>query len=121
MKRIKLKYREGFSEAMLDLKLLIEAHFELLTSELQKDFTEDQDTVFLRSAYLLLSADWEKFIEEIIISGAKFMVDNITIENIPRSLKKQISHCIKRDKNELSPWALAEKGWKSKIIDYVEK
>lgn len=57
MKRPNLKYRAttpnaliNFTEATLDLKLLLEAHDELLISESDKNETKDKDTVFLRSA-----------------------------------------------------------------------
>lgn len=128
MKRLEINYNarasefiKRFSEASVDIRLLIEAHSELLLSESGKNEADDKDTVFLRSAYVLLSSAWERFVEDIVIAGSKFMLENIDISRIPMSLKKQIAKNIKKDKNELSPWDLAGDGWGKKIYEHIEE
>lgn len=112
----------NYMNTMMDIHSLLDSHTEYLkqNSDNKNEF-DDTDTIYLRSAYMLLSAAWEAFIEDIILDSVKFMVENTTPEKLPKSLRKSIATHIKNDKNELSPWVLSSDNCKDCIITYVEK
>ncbi|WP_320123126.1 HEPN domain-containing protein [uncultured Sphaerochaeta sp.] len=89
--------------------------------EVGADTAEDKDTVFLRSAYVLLSSAWERFIEDIIIAGTRFIVETVDAKDVPKALKKKICKNIQNDKNELSAWSLVGDNWKNKVLECIEE
>ena len=66
-----------------------------------------------RSGILMLCASWEFFMEELLLEAIDFLNSNgISIDDLPKEVKKQISSKVKKEKDEIKPIELAESGWR---------
>jgi hypothetical protein len=125
MKKIKFDTRtpthlRNFMNTMLDIDIILESHTKFLLDQSGKDECDDEDTIFLRSAYMLLCSAWEAFVEDLITNGVSHLIENSDFENLPKPLLKKIAIGVKSDKNDLSPWQLAGDKWKSYLNKYLE-
>lgn len=76
--------------------------------------------VLNRSAIVLTTACWEACIEDIVRAGANFLGRGLPGPNaLPECLQKRLCGQLREQKNELAVWALAGKGWRQSLVQYV--
>lgn len=75
-----------------------------------------------RSSIVLLCANFEAFVEDLASSAFDRLVMRAsTYQSLPLSIQKSIAKEVKLDKNELSPWTLADNGWKVVAAKFRQK
>lgn len=71
-----------------------------------------------KGVYVLISAIWEAYCEDLALESATVLVQSATRwEQLPLALKKRIAKDLREEKHDLSPWKLAGDGWRSYIIE----
>lgn len=130
------QHLRSFAALMSDLDELQAAHLQFLIAEGRKgkdgggqNSSEDheqhiieRDTVYFRSAVLLLCAVWEAFVEDLLRNAVTFLIENvIDTGKLPLSIRKIAAQDVKNDKHELSPWFLAGDHWKAHLTKLCDQ
>jgi hypothetical protein len=75
-----------------------------------------------KSGIVFLTACWETFVEELLSSAFKYLVENADDHrSIPFGVLTKASHDLKNDKDARRVWQLAGDGWKNILTTYGEK
>lgn len=81
---------------------------------------EDTST-FLRPVPLMLASTWEAFHTRCVSEAAGFLSGFCTVGTaLPKELRKQMAAEVKREKDELSPWSLADDKWRAFVRKRVD-
>lgn len=112
-----------FTPFLNDFELLSEDHYKYLEKfHSEGDIVYDQETVYIRAIMVFLCASWEAFVEDLLSNSVNFLCDNVTnVSKLPKTLRKLIASKIKDEKYELSPWELADNGWREYLKKYVKE
>jgi hypothetical protein len=105
------KARKRFDENCKDVERLMKIHQDIAGELPGRKYGVE---VLNKSAIVLICAFWEAFVEDLLEEALEFIVHHVTDpQKLPLDLRKTIARAVKQDKNELSPWDLADGGWKS--------
>ena len=67
-----------------------------------------------KGTYLLIAALWETYCEDVLAETAALLIAGISDpKQLPVAIQRAVAKDIKEDKHELSPWDLADDGWRS--------
>lgn len=112
----KTKARETFETNISDVQSLFDFHTELGGSGPgKKDPALD---VLSRSAFVLTTAFWEAYCEDVVIEMINRLADDLQNPNhLPDDLKRHIAKAIAKDPHDHAPWVLAGDGWARVLRD----
>lgn len=78
-------------------------------------------SVFDKSMYVLVSALWEAYIEDVAAEALSLLAAKCdSPDRLPVSLRKEISRVLRDDKHELAAWSLAGDGWRQLVTDRLD-
>ena len=102
----KTKARETFETNISDVQSLFDFHTELGGPGPGK---KDPDLdVLSRSAFVLTTAFWEAYCEDVVIEMINRLADDLQNPNhLPDGLKRHIAKIIVKDPHDHAPWVLA--------------
>ncbi len=77
--------------------------------------------VLNRSAIVLTAALWEAFLEDVCLEAIRRVVDELpSSSRLPNSVKVAISRRFDMQRNPMSPWELADRGWAKAWLHFGE-
>ncbi|BCO36449.1 MAE_28990/MAE_18760 family HEPN-like nuclease [Mycobacterium heckeshornense] len=75
-----------------------------------------------KSAFVLLTAFWEAFCEDLAAEALNHLVKHSTTANgLPSELKKLVAQELKDDLHDLAVWRLADDGWRAVLSSRLTK
>ena len=86
--------------------------------ELYKDGSEDVPDyeVLFRSSVVLMVSHWEAYVEDICSEALEHLIRYTTDPGkLPKEIKKQVADELKKAKDEIEIWKLANDGWKTYV------
>lgn len=100
---------ESFLQNRKDVDRLLEIHQDIGGPARGRKWGVE---VLNKAAVVLTCAIWEAFIEDLVAEGIEHLATQLKDpQKLPKAVRQVIAKAIKEDKNELSPWTLADKGW----------
>ncbi|MFC1637091.1 HEPN domain-containing protein [Planctomycetota bacterium] len=111
---------DGLQQNMEDVGRLLEIHVVLTGTSPGRRY---KVAVLNKSGVVLITACWEAFIEDTVITAFDFIKDNISShKKLPRELRKIVANHLKKDdKHELNVWNLAGEKWKDTAAEILKK
>ena len=99
-----------FLELLTDVKKLQETHYSFCEGKVGR-----KNLGFItRSAVVMLCAAWERYNENLLLEIIEKILDeDISANDLPTPVKKNISYKVRKHKNEIYPIELADGGWKN--------
>lgn len=107
------KARKAFDRHAKDVKRLLEIHKELGGAGPGRRYRLE---VLNKAAIVFLTAFWEAYCEDLAAEALDHLVAKVPIAaKLPKDLKKRLAEEIKKEKNEIAMWDLADAGWKTRV------
>ncbi len=103
--------RRAFGKSCEDIDRLLKIH-----SDISGPLPGRKHGVLVlnKSAFVLITAFWEAYCEDIAAEGLKHLVDHAPAASaLPAELQKIVAKELKLDKHDLAIWQLADDGWRS--------
>jgi len=109
------KAYKNFRVNIIDAKRLAESHNELTPNHQGRRALGH----ITRSGITMLCASWEVYVENLLVESTKYIVENIEHPNeLPDSVKLNLSQKIKESKHHFKPLELAGFGWRNSLVSY---
>ena len=112
-----------FADTMADLDILLESHVNhFMSGAAEGEIRNETETVYIRSAVLLLCSSWEAYVEDLLTAAVDFLVSQTDAPTrLPKTLRKSVVRMLEAEKNELAAWGLAGDGWKEIVSKLLEQ
>lgn len=106
----------SFQYNLVDVDRLIESHTHLSgTGQGRRGLGH-----ITRSGVVMLCAAWELYLEDVLLEGIRFAIDNTQeVDELPSSVQKELSRFVKGHKHDLKPLQLAGDGWRNVLEDHA--
>ena len=105
------KARTPFDENLKDIERLLELHQKEGGAAKGRRYGLE---VLNKSAIVLITSYWEAYCEDVAAEALEHIVKHSkSSDALPKSLKKQISSELKKDKNDLAVWEVSDGKWKA--------
>ncbi len=105
------KARKAFNSSSAEVQQLLRIHAQLGGSAPGRRQLE----VLNKAAIVLITALWEAYCEDVAAEGLELIVAKAaTADVLPKTLKQRMAKELKTSPHELSPWELADDGWRAK-------
>lgn len=102
---------ESFLENRKDVDRLLEIHQDVGGAARGRKWGVE---VLNKAAIVLTCAIWEAFAEDLVAEGIEHLATQLKDpQKLPKAVRQEIAKGIKADRNELSPWTLADTGWQA--------
>jgi len=111
----------NFGNTMADLDTLLKSHVDhFMDGAADGEIREESETVFIRSAVLLLCATWEAYVEDLLTASVTHLLEKTSDpDKLPTMLRRAIARKLEADKNELASWQLAGEGWRTIVKEFL--
>lgn len=107
-----------FEQNKTDVDRLFEIHTEIAGDSKGRKVDVE---VLNRTAFVLITACWESYVEDIAKESLRFLVENTpNATHLPSELKASVSKEIKDEKHEHAVWGLADSGWRQYLLGRVD-
>lgn len=108
-----------FSKSLNNLIPNVEDTRKLLniySEKVLKKRTQKEERLLLNSYWVLMTACWESFIEDLASEAFDFLLRECkTSDAFPNKLKSIVTEKLVKDESPLGIWALADSGWRNEL------